>query len=308
MKSTFKRLGLQAFAMPFFAMLILTSCGGDAKKETAKADEGQETQETATPTLDQQSSEVLESIPNPLELSTLLKDLGHKYDAKDLNNHESVSKYGSGFKKALNLGIYSTDLGYANLYEENQDALNYLNAVKKLADGISIGQFFDYTTLKTLVEDSDNLEKLVEQTNVNLENINNSLKEQNRESLSILMLTGGWLEVTYLCTRVYAEKSEKPLMEAIADQKLTLERLLLVLDVYQEKEEIKALAEKMKELRKVYESIKVETIVKPTTEAKSDDGSPIYTSQDITVYEVTDEDIKAVSEKVAEIRNMVVAE
>ena len=121
------------------------------------------------------------------------------------------------------------------------------------------------------------------------------------------MLTGGWVEVTYLSTKVYKTNPDEKLQEAIADQKFTLDRLLLVLDVYQSNEAIKELTDKMKELRDIYDKVNIEKIVKPAQQVKTEDGTPQFVSEDITIYNVTDEDIAAISEKVTEIREIIVA-
>ena len=39
---------------------------------------------------------------------------------------------------ALNLGIYTCDLSFASLYEQTQLIIDYMNAAKKMADGLGI--------------------------------------------------------------------------------------------------------------------------------------------------------------------------
>ena len=75
-------------------------------------------------------ADIIQQIPSPLEISTLLKEAETKYDKSHLNDPENISNYNSNFKKALALGIYGTDLGYTNIYGQNQDALFYLNSIK----------------------------------------------------------------------------------------------------------------------------------------------------------------------------------
>lgn len=248
---------------------------------------------------------ILESIPSPLEISILIQQTDAKYNPADLNDHSSVTRYATSFKKALNLGIYSTDLGYANIFEQNQDALNFLNSVKKLADGISIGQFFDYSTIKKLVESADDLSHLVQTTTVNFEKINYHLREQKRESLSILILTGGWIEITYLTSLVYERNKNENLKETLADQKIILERLLLVLDVYQDKLEFKELTLKLKALRKIYDKVKIQTIIKPPKSVETADGVR-FEDQNEVIYNITDEDIAEIKSQVNSIRDFII--
>ena len=50
-----------------------------------------------------------------MEITMLIKEGGAVYDKQELNDHNNVSNYTTNFKKALNLGVYGTDLGYANI-------------------------------------------------------------------------------------------------------------------------------------------------------------------------------------------------
>ena len=93
-------------------------------------------------------TEIIKSIPSPIEITSIVKSVEKNYRKQDLNPHSAVSKYNTNYQKALNLGVYGTDLGFANIYGKNQDALDYLSSVRKLADGLSIGQFFDFATIR----------------------------------------------------------------------------------------------------------------------------------------------------------------
>src|SRR5688572_16327928 len=104
---------------------------------------------------------ILEQIPSPLEISMLLKESGKKYNASYLNSPDNTSKYNSNYKKALNLGVYGTDLGYTNIYEQNQDGVKYMASIKSLADGLNFGQSFDIETIGWLATNSKNLDSLL---------------------------------------------------------------------------------------------------------------------------------------------------
>ncbi|MCK5210732.1 MAG: hypothetical protein KAQ79_22030, partial [Cyclobacteriaceae bacterium] len=134
---------------------------------------------------DEVIADIIQQVPSPLEISYLLKDAGTQYDFNLLNTPTNVSNYNSNFDKALNLGIYGTDLGYANIYEENQDAILYLNSIKGLANDLSIGQFFDFGTIARLASNSKNLDSLLLITTQNFNNINGYLQENQRSNLSV---------------------------------------------------------------------------------------------------------------------------
>jgi len=62
--------------------------------------------------------DIVKSIPAPLEISCLIKNLVVRYDRNLLTSLKNSKKYNSNNRQALNLGIYSADLGYDNVYEQ----------------------------------------------------------------------------------------------------------------------------------------------------------------------------------------------
>ncbi|MCS6821272.1 MAG: hypothetical protein NZ551_05310 [Microscillaceae bacterium] len=243
-----------------FLIFIIASCGDDkAKNRAVVADTLDKKESKATPGISMDVlSDIVKSIPSPLEISFLIKDLGVKYDKQLLNSTERISSYNTNFKQALNLGIYSTDLGYANIYGQTQDALLYLNAIKEMAEGLNIGQFFDFNTIKKLATSSGNLDSLLLVTNTNLERINEHLQQKNRADLTILILTGGWLEALFLTCEVAKKQSSELLNTRIGEQKIILDQLLLLLSFYEERNaNIKELINDLNELQKIYDNVKI---------------------------------------------------
>ncbi|PWJ44693.1 hypothetical protein [Sediminitomix flava] len=288
-----------------FAFLIGTSANVFAKDIVDPTDRLDKKATIEAPTQDIDIiNEVLQSIPSPLEISSLIKDENAIYNRSTLSVASNVSRYNTQFKKALNLGIYGTDLGYSNIYGKTQDALSYLNSVQKLAEDLGIGQFFDYELIKELAETS-NIEELVLQTTLNFEKINFHLREQRRENISLLSLTGGWIEAVYLTTMVNQRLKSAVLNEKIADQRIVLDQLLLVLDAYSSKPDFPELISDLNELKKVYDAIEIEEIEGETV-AKEVDG--ILVAESSTVYNVkaTDADIQKISSLIKSIRSKII--
>src|SRR5690349_6947668 len=119
-------------------LVILTACGsGNNKTDEQALLEALDTVKNQGPKIDDAViGDILQQIPSPLEISVLLKESGKKYNVTYLNSPDNISKYNNNYKKALNLGIYGTDLGYTNIYEQNQDGVKYMATIKGLADGL----------------------------------------------------------------------------------------------------------------------------------------------------------------------------
>ncbi len=266
-------------------------------------------QNTAKQKKPQVSKEVIkdfiQSIPSPVEISLLIKDQGATYDKTILNPTRHAANYNTNFKRALNLGIYSTDLGYANIYDQKQDAFNYLDAVRDMAHGLNLGQFFDFNTIKRLATNSSNLDSLLLITTQNFEKINGHLQDQDRANLSALILTGGWLEALYLTCQTAKKHSDPSFKERIGEQKIILDQLLLVLDFYREDPNTQKLITELTQLQKSFDNVEVTKVYKEST-MKEVDGVMMVVDNSTSKINVTDEDISNIFNKTVAIRNQVI--
>jgi hypothetical protein len=255
------------------------------------------------------SPEVIKSfvdkIPSPMVISSLIKEMGVEYDQTLLNSIDNESKYNSDYRRALNLGIYSTDLGYANIYEKTQDATNLLIGVKDMAEALQIGQYFQFEKIKELAKSSDKLDELLRITEENLQEVNNRLQEGNRSDMTVLIITGGWVEVMYLASNVAKKKKNKDLETTIAEQKVVLEQLIALLNFYESSQKMKGLHDELVELEKIFKEIKV-TYIKGDSKQVEKDGQLVIEQGERTEVEVTQENLDKITAKISAIRNKIV--
>ena len=256
---------------------------------------------------DEVIADIIQQIPSPLEISYLLKDAGTQYDYNLLNAPDNVSNYNSNFDKALNLGIYGTDLGYANIYEENQDAILYLNSIKGLANDLSIGQFFDFGTIARLASNSKNLDSLLLITTQNFNSINGYLQENQRSNLSVLILTGGWLEALHITCQVADKNTDnKKLIEKIGEQKIILDNIKLMLDFYTKDPHIADFHQSILKLEKAFDQIEIiYTYAEPTM--KEVNGMLVVQDNSSTSIIITDENVAAIRQAVISIREKIIS-
>lgn len=284
--------------------VFFTACGSGNKSTEGDFEDSLDSAQSDAPPLDRAVlGEILQQIPAPLEISVLLKESGQKYNSTYLNSPDNLPNYNSNFQKALNLGIYGTDLGYTNIYEQNQDGVKYMGAIKDLADDLSIGQFFDIETIGRLATNSSNLDSLLLITTQNFNNINQYLQTQNRESLSVLLLTGGWLEALHIVSQVSAATpNNQQLRETIGEQKIILENIILLLTFYEQTDQnMASLLKDMKELKALYEKVKITYVYKESTfEIK--DGVMVIKDNSTSTIEITEEDVKNIKALTATIR------
>lgn len=291
-----------------FAAVVLVACGSGKKADEKAFLESLDSAKNSGTSIDQEViNSVLQQIPSPLEISVLLKESGTKYDLGLLNSPDNIASYNSNYKKALNLGIFGTDLGYTHIYEQNQDGLKFLESVKKLADELNIGQFFDIKTIGRLAGNSRNLDSLLLITTQNFNSINAYLQNQGRSNLSVLLLSGGWLEAMHLtCDVAVKDPKNKELQETIGEQKIILEQIILLLSFYKDSDEnMASLLKDMEELKGAFDNISITYLYKEST-MEVVNGVAVVKDNSTTTIQITEQDIAKIKAITSSIRNKII--
>lgn len=250
---------------------------------------------------------LLGQIPSPLEISALLKASGTRYDREFLNKPRNYDRYNTSYKQALNLGIYGTDLGYTNIYEQNLDGIKYLSAIKQLADELKIGQFFDIETIGKLAANSNNLDSLLLVTTQNFNSINQYLQTQDRSNLSVLLLIGGWIEAMDItCQVAKNDMTNKQLHETIGSQKITLEQIMLLLSFYEHDSNINLLLADLEDLKTAFDNIQINYRYEASS-IEIIDGVAVVKDNSTTTINITEADIISIRSKTSAIRNKIIS-
>lgn len=139
-------------------------------------------------------TDVIENLASPVEMATIIKNAKVDLARNNLCNIDYIDGYVSSFQQALGLGVYGADLGYINVYNKTTFVLEYIMTIKSLADNIKVEQFFDFTTLKRLALNSDNIDSLTYISVRSFNDIDNYLRENDRGNICALIIAGAWLE------------------------------------------------------------------------------------------------------------------
>ncbi len=286
---------------------ILCSCTSDKKPDDQAFLESLDTTKTAGSGVDEEViNSILDQIPSPIEISMLLKESGSKYNAALLNPSDNLPRYNSNFNKALNLGIYGTDLGYTNIFGNNQDGIKYISSIKSLADELNIGQFFDVKTIGRLATNSKNLDSLLLITTMNFNQINHYLQSQSRDNLSVLLLTGGWLEAMQITCQTAAKNPQnKQLQETIGEQKIILEQIMLLFSFYKEDSNMVILMEDLNQLKGAFDKININYTYKEST-MEIVDGVAVIKDNSTTTIDITQENIEEIKNITNSIRTKII--
>ena len=290
-------------------LITLAACGPSGKNEDQAFEESLKTDSLAAlaPGVDDSFVVgVLQQIPSPLEVSTLLKDSEMPYSSEQINPTENVSQYTTSFRKALNLGVYGCDLYYTNIYGKNKDGIRLLGAIESLAGDLDIGRFFDMKTINRLAANSNNLDSLLLLTTQNFNDVNSYLQEKKRSELSVLMLTGGWVEAMHILLQANASNpGHTELQEHIGEQKIILEQLLLLYPYYRFDPHIEQLAADLNQLKEAYRGVEIIRSYKEST-VEVVNGIGIIRDNSSTTVRITPEQIENIRTITAGVRNNII--
>jgi len=281
------------------AMALFSACGGGGEQQDtlnvpADADS------TAQSERMRKTRNIFYNIPSPMETTALLKKAGAEYNKSIPNDVKSVDRYMASSKQALNLGVYGADLSYASVNNQTQESLFYSACVKKLADRLGVSSAFNDTTLKRLEANANNRDSLLNIISETYWGVDAYLKENERDNISALMIAGGWVEALYIATQVARTNPTPELRQRIAEQRLSLGDLLGLMDTYSGTDEaLNAAKGDLKSLAALFGEAPDAAAAAQVTQENGVTvigGGPAAPT-------LTDEQLKAITEKTAAIRN-----
>jgi hypothetical protein len=249
--------------------------------------------------------DIVQNISSPVEIAALIKAVGVPYSKEYLATTDYIDSYNTSFKKALGLGIFAADLGYQNMYNKTGSVIDYISTIKTLADGIRVGQFFDFTTLKRLATNNQNLDSLMTISVQNFNQMDQYLRENNRSNLSSLMVAGIWIESMYLLGEVVRRSPNAELSEKIGEQKIILSNLMLLLRNYERDPKFKVLIDDLTEIQNIYKDVTI-TYEKGEPETVVIDGILTIKQNDKQYIDITNETMFKIIDKTAEVRNKII--
>lgn len=250
--------------------------------------------------------DIVQNISSPVEMAALVKSLNADFSGKYLAPTNNVDELTTSFQQAFQLGVYAADLGYLNIYNKTNSVLEYITAIKTLADAVRVGQFFDFTTLKRLAQSNQNLDSLMYISVHSFNQMDKYLRTDKRSDLSTLMVTGVWIEGLYLATQVAKADPHPELAERIGEQKIIMGDLMLILENYKSDKQFAKLIEELNVLKNEFNDVTI-TIEKGDPEAIEEDGMLIIVQNDVSVVNISEERLKSIIAKTEDIRNKLIS-
>jgi hypothetical protein len=251
-------------------------------------------------------ADISRNISSPVEIANLLQLLEVPFSQNFLATSVDAARQSTNFDKALKLGILGADLGYLNMYQKTGSSMDVLSSIRKLAEDIKVGQFFDFESIKRLSQNKSNLDSLLFISIDSYNKIDKYLRENDRGHLSALIIIGVWIEGQYLATQVVNKFPDTKLIDRIGEQKIILNDLLLLITPYCNRDsEFSNLCKNLQNIKNEYREVRI-TYTQGDPISVEKDGRLEITQTETSVVEMSKEQLEGIIDITKNIRNRLV--
>jgi hypothetical protein len=195
---------------------------------------------------------VFNSMPDRKIILKLIEENKIEYNPQFLNDPNSVSKYSIEFYKAVNLGIYGSDLSIANSFDQTQESMVFLKCVNSLAVNIGVNNAFDQVMFDRMEANRENKDSTLEIITNAFKKADQILKINNRPATSAVILAGSWIEGMYVSCQMAQTINSEKIIKTIIDQNESLKNLIIMLDASNLAPETEYIVTDLKSIREAF--------------------------------------------------------
>ncbi|MCG8409967.1 MAG: hypothetical protein MI739_01645 [Bacteroidales bacterium] len=289
------------YILLIFPFLFLIACDKTGK---IREDKRRQTHEIDTSTILVKYSNNLFTLPSPYQITYSIKNQRIEFNKSLLNPADNVSNYVTNFRQALNIGIYGTDLGYLNIYKQIPDVISYFTVIKKLSRELGLENTFQKKIIDRIEQNIDNQDSLLNLITSTYRQFDSYLKKNNRKDIGVLILTGGWIESTYILSQSALSTSERQVINRLGEQKHPLNSLIEILSpFYYKSKEYTELIDALVDLAYEFDGI-IYNYTYLNSNVKPNRNLTIINSKSNVV--ISEYHLKTISNKVSSIRNKII--
>ncbi len=202
------------------------------------------------------AEKLIRSIPSLSESAEIYEKLNESYTMNLLNPMENAQRYTTLKEKGLNLGVYLGDLSYISIFNQTQEAIFYMNSSKKIAESIGVTAVFDEATMERMESNLGNQDSIIHLISQLYWKTDNFLKQSNRQNISALIITGGWIEGMRLgADLIQNHPEETQLYASMIKQEVNLDRIIKLLETFEGDETVAPIMAECQKLMDIYKSL-----------------------------------------------------
>lgn len=208
--------------------LILTGSCGRPRSSSQLGSE--DINDTATFLIDYKN--VVFCLPSPHRVTKYFLDNNLSFEEDLVLRANTNPVYETNFLKALHIGIYGTNQGYQVLFAQDKDSMALFLQVKELVNSLGLLEAINEESLKAIENRQFEPDTILHFIANSYRDLNSFAQSQNKQNLSALIITGGWIESFYLLTEMQNLNENINLTFLIAEHKFALDNLIKVLSPF----------------------------------------------------------------------------
>ena len=299
--STYMRLTYKV--LPLFVICLAVACTNSDKKQ-------KEQQLKSALTIDSSECEatvkrIFFNLPSPVEITQTLLKTEEPFNSEMLNSSDNLEKYNTSSSLALNFGIYGADLCYCRVYDQLQDAINYLSVIKKVTEKLQIPEEEGSETINRIEQSLENRDSIFYIISDTYARADSYLKENERDMTASLILAGAWIEGMYFATTLALQPNAKEdIVNNIVDQKYTVANLVNLLDTYKETPEVASLIDDFNKVQDIYNAIEV--VYEKSVVVNTDKDDHVTSIDAPMTVKMTQDQLKDIATLIKAIRNKII--
>jgi len=233
-------------------LILLSGCKSSNQKQNDPA------QSTADMTKSEAVIQELTGYPIPtsFEITEMIYEAGAAYYLTLSNDPKKADNYITQKDKALNLGVYGTDLSYASSYMIKMQTMLYLESSKTIIDELGIVTPFNRNFSERIENNLDDRDSLFVVLSESVFDTWEYLVKNQEDILARLVVSGSWIEGLYITTNIaLTAKNNTKFLEILAKQKNSLNELVEMLEPVKDHADVSEIFNGLVDLQKVYEGV-----------------------------------------------------
>ncbi|TVR39092.1 MAG: hypothetical protein EA392_07800 [Cryomorphaceae bacterium] len=197
-------------------------------------------------------------------LYLVMREIGVPFQS-DLVGAASKYQGATGRKKqALSLGAAGADLNYLTMFEQADQTPSYVKAILSLADQLGISSAFDEGLMAKITEVGDTtltFRKKSSLLNDAYRQAEDNLYSEERAQITCQIVAGGWLQSMHIAANIGANiESQREVDTEVWNMIFGAEKVLKMLDVFENDPDCKAVAEDIRSLDPILTKLSQERI------------------------------------------------
>jgi len=284
-----------------FLLVILISCNNISDKEKCNKHNAQGI-DTSTVVLKYHNT--LFTLPSPYQATHSVRSSDIDFNKRLLNPANNVSNYATNFQQALNIGVYGTDLGYLNIYDQIPDVISYFTVIKKLSKELGLDNALQVEIIDRIENNINNKDSLLQLITGTYRQFDYYLKTNNRKEAGVLILTGGWIESIYILSQNAMETKNRQIINRLGEQKHPLDNLIEILSpFYYKSKEYTELIDSLVDLAYEFDGIIYSYTYLDSNVDETNKTTTINSKSNVIISEYH---LKTISNKISSIRNKII--